>query len=102
MRSLVQHLPVSLEGGLDRTPAALLDLRSHETEVRTGWAEPEDEAVLLIDAHTHILSLAEDAEFTTEYGREGSLCIYRSLGKLPPTGPRPSRSGRRAAHPRTW
>jgi Amidohydrolase len=38
---------------------------------------------VLIDAHTHILSLAEDAEFTTEYGREGSLCIYRSLGKLP-------------------
>ena len=37
---------------------------------------------MLIDAHTHILSLAEDAEFTTEYGREGSLCIYRSLGKL--------------------
>ena len=31
---------------------------------------------MLIDAHTHILSLAEDAEFTTEYGREGSLCIY--------------------------
>ncbi|HEY2264688.1 MAG TPA: hypothetical protein VGI96_18845, partial [Streptosporangiaceae bacterium] len=38
---------------------------------------------MLIDAHTHILSLAEDAEFTTEYGREGSLCIYRSLGRLP-------------------
>ena len=38
---------------------------------------------MLIDAHTHILSLAEDAEFTTEYGREGSLCIYRSLGQLP-------------------
>jgi predicted TIM-barrel fold metal-dependent hydrolase len=38
---------------------------------------------VLIDAHTHILSLAEDAEFTTEYGREGSLCIYRSLGLLP-------------------
>ena len=36
-----------------------------------------------IDAHTHILSLAEDAEFTAEYGREGSLCIYRSLGMLP-------------------
>jgi predicted TIM-barrel fold metal-dependent hydrolase len=36
-----------------------------------------------IDAHTHILSLAEDAEFTTAYGREGSLCIYRSLGLLP-------------------
>jgi predicted TIM-barrel fold metal-dependent hydrolase len=36
-----------------------------------------------IDAHTHILSLAEDAEFTTEYGREGSLCIYRSQGLLP-------------------
>jgi len=36
-----------------------------------------------IDAHTHILSLAENAEFTTEYGREGSLCIYRSLGLLP-------------------
>jgi predicted TIM-barrel fold metal-dependent hydrolase len=38
---------------------------------------------MLIDAHTHILSLAEDAEFTTEYGREGSLCIYRSHGSLP-------------------
>jgi predicted TIM-barrel fold metal-dependent hydrolase len=38
---------------------------------------------MIIDAHTHILSLAEDAEFTTEYGREGSLCIYRSLGLLP-------------------
>ena len=36
-----------------------------------------------VDAHTHILSLAEDPEFTTEYGREGSLCIYRSEGKLP-------------------
>jgi hypothetical protein len=36
-----------------------------------------------VDAHTHILSLAEDPEFTTEYGREGSLCIYRSAGKLP-------------------
>ncbi len=38
---------------------------------------------MLIDAHTHILSLAEDPEFTTEYGREGSLCIYRSQGLLP-------------------
>jgi hypothetical protein len=38
---------------------------------------------MIIDAHTHILSLAEDAEFTAEYGREGSLCIYRSLGLLP-------------------
>jgi predicted TIM-barrel fold metal-dependent hydrolase len=36
-----------------------------------------------VDAHTHILSLAEDPAFTTEYGREGSLCIYRSEGKLP-------------------
>lgn len=36
-----------------------------------------------IDAHTHILSLAESADFTAEYGREGSLCIYRSLGLLP-------------------
>ena len=36
-----------------------------------------------VDAHTHILSLAEDPSFTTEYGREGSLCIYRSAGKLP-------------------
>jgi predicted TIM-barrel fold metal-dependent hydrolase len=36
-----------------------------------------------VDAHTHILSLAEDPEFTTEYGREGSLCIYRSEGRLP-------------------
>jgi predicted TIM-barrel fold metal-dependent hydrolase len=36
-----------------------------------------------IDAHTHILSLASDADFTKEYGREGSLCIYRSEGRLP-------------------
>ncbi len=36
-----------------------------------------------IDAHTHILSLAADAEFTAAYGREGWLCIYRSQGKLP-------------------
>lgn len=36
-----------------------------------------------IDAHTHILSLAAEADFTTEYGREGSLCIYRSMGLLP-------------------
>ena len=36
-----------------------------------------------IDAHTHILSLAAEAEFTTAYGREGSLCIYRSMGLLP-------------------
>ena len=36
-----------------------------------------------IDAHTHILSLADDAEFTRQYGREGSLCIYRAQGRLP-------------------
>jgi predicted TIM-barrel fold metal-dependent hydrolase len=36
-----------------------------------------------IDAHTHILSLAAEADFTREYGREGSLCIYRSMGMLP-------------------
>jgi predicted TIM-barrel fold metal-dependent hydrolase len=36
-----------------------------------------------IDAHTHILSLAADPAFTTAYGREGSLCIYRSRGMLP-------------------
>jgi predicted TIM-barrel fold metal-dependent hydrolase len=36
-----------------------------------------------IDAHTHILSLASDAGFTKQYGREGSLCIYRSEGRLP-------------------
>jgi predicted TIM-barrel fold metal-dependent hydrolase len=39
--------------------------------------------MMQIDAHTHILSLAADAEFTTEYGREGSLCIYRAQGLLP-------------------
>jgi len=38
---------------------------------------------LIIDAHSHILSLAADPEFTVDYGREGSLCIYRSMGKLP-------------------
>lgn len=36
-----------------------------------------------IDAHSHILSLAADPEFTLEYGREGSLCIFRSMGLLP-------------------
>jgi predicted TIM-barrel fold metal-dependent hydrolase len=38
---------------------------------------------LIIDAHSHILSLASDPEFTVDYGREGSLCIYRSMGQLP-------------------
>jgi predicted TIM-barrel fold metal-dependent hydrolase len=38
---------------------------------------------MIIDAHSHILSLAEDPAFTVEYGREGSLCIYRSMGQLP-------------------
>jgi predicted TIM-barrel fold metal-dependent hydrolase len=36
-----------------------------------------------IDAHSHILSLAADPDFTLEYGREGSLCIFRSMGLLP-------------------
>ena len=36
-----------------------------------------------IDAHSHILGLASDPEFTLEYGREGSLCIFRSMGLLP-------------------
>jgi predicted TIM-barrel fold metal-dependent hydrolase len=38
---------------------------------------------VIIDAHSHILSLAEDPAFTVDYGREGSLCIYRSMGRLP-------------------
>ena len=38
---------------------------------------------MIIDAHSHILSLAADSEFTVEYGREGSLCIYRSMGRVP-------------------
>jgi predicted TIM-barrel fold metal-dependent hydrolase len=38
---------------------------------------------VIIDAHSHILSLATDPEFTVAYGREGSLCIYRSMGLLP-------------------
>ena len=38
---------------------------------------------MIIDAHSHILSLAEDPAFTVDYGREGSLCIYRSMGTLP-------------------
>ena len=38
---------------------------------------------MLIDAHSHILSLAADPEFTAAYGREGSLCIFRSMGVLP-------------------
>lgn len=42
---------------------------------------------LVIDAHTHILSLADDPEFTAAYGREGSLCICRSMGILPSERP---------------
>jgi predicted TIM-barrel fold metal-dependent hydrolase len=38
---------------------------------------------MIIDAHSHILSLADDPEFTLEYGREGSLCIFRSMGAVP-------------------
>ena len=38
---------------------------------------------MIIDALSHILSLAADPEFTVEYGREGSLCIYRSMGRGP-------------------
>lgn len=38
---------------------------------------------MIVDAHTHILALAADPDFTAEYGREGSLCIYRSMGLLP-------------------
>jgi predicted TIM-barrel fold metal-dependent hydrolase len=38
---------------------------------------------MIIDAHSHIPSLAQDPAFTVEYGREGSLCIYRSMGTLP-------------------
>ncbi len=38
---------------------------------------------MIIDAHSHILALAGDPEFTAAYGREGSLCIYRSAGRLP-------------------
>lgn len=38
---------------------------------------------MIIDAHSHILSLAEDPAFTVDYGREGSLCIYRAMGSLP-------------------
>jgi predicted TIM-barrel fold metal-dependent hydrolase len=38
---------------------------------------------VIIDAHSHILSLAADPGFTVDYGREGSLCIYRSMGQLP-------------------
>ncbi|MDR1798839.1 MAG: amidohydrolase family protein [Bifidobacteriaceae bacterium] len=36
-----------------------------------------------IDAHTHILSLADDPAFTAAYGHEGSLCIHRSRGEMP-------------------
>jgi predicted TIM-barrel fold metal-dependent hydrolase len=38
---------------------------------------------MIIDAHSHLLSLAADPGFTVDYGREGSLCIYRSMGLLP-------------------
>ena len=38
---------------------------------------------MIVDAHSHILALAEDPGFTVAYGREGSLCIYRSMGALP-------------------
>ncbi|MCU1491981.1 MAG: Amidohydrolase 2 [Acidimicrobiaceae bacterium] len=37
---------------------------------------------MIIDAHSHVLSIAPDPAFTLAYGREGSLCIYRSSGAL--------------------
>ncbi len=49
-----------------------------------------------IDAHTHILSLAADRDFTAAYGREGSLCIYRARGILPSHRP-PTEAEWRAA-----
>ena len=36
-----------------------------------------------IDMHTHILALAADPQFSVGYGREGSLCIYRSAERVP-------------------
>jgi predicted TIM-barrel fold metal-dependent hydrolase len=52
---------------------------------------------VIIDAHSHILSLADDPAFTLEYGREGSLCIFRSMGAVPvhrmPTDAEWARSG---------
>src|SRR5215470_1525275 len=45
--------------------------------------QPQGGGFMIIDAHSHILSLAADPEFTVEYGREGSLCIYRSMGRVP-------------------
>lgn len=38
---------------------------------------------LVVDAHTHILSHSTDDEFIVKYGREASLCIYRSQGSVP-------------------
>lgn len=36
-----------------------------------------------IDIHTHVLSLAADTDWMIDHGREVSLCIYRSEGRVP-------------------
>ncbi len=36
-----------------------------------------------VDMHTHVLSLAEDVDWMVDHGREVSLCIYRSEGRVP-------------------
>lgn len=46
-------------------------------------SEGQNDIAMRIDAHTHILSLSADPDFTARYGREGSLCICRSQGHLP-------------------
>ena len=38
---------------------------------------------MIIDAHSHILSMAVDPTFNARYGREGFLCAFRSRGLLP-------------------
>ena len=54
---------------------------------------------MIIDAHRHILSLAIDPQFTVDYGREGSLCIYRSMVGFLPIACLPRRNGRPAGSP---
>jgi predicted TIM-barrel fold metal-dependent hydrolase len=53
---------------------------------------------MIIDAHSHILSLASDPEFTLAYGREGSLCIFRSMGLLPSHRPPTAQEWEESGH----
>ena len=63
-----------------RSPAFILGIAGSPP---SAPPQPQGRFAVIIDAHSHILSLAEDPEFTAGVRARGSLCIYRSMGLLP-------------------